>query len=130
MTPNLGEGRIFSHFTNAEGVTGITRIVSDNLEVGQQVIVSELRFGQGLNPYLTSELGRIFVTELGLDATVGQLNQIGVFGDKQKFVIQFSEETAFRLNGIRVMGEVPSRSIFSIPGGTVLRGEFLVTRVR
>lgn len=73
---------------------------------------------------------RIFVTLLEADATEEQLNQIGVFGDKQKFVIRFSEETAFLLNGIRVMGEVPSRSIFSIPGGTTLSGKFLVLRVR
>lgn len=130
MTANLGGGRLFSHFTNAEGVRGITGIDDDSLEVGQEVIVSELRFGQGVNSFLASEPGRLFVTLLGADATEGQLNQIGVFGDKQKFMIQFSEETAFLLNGIRVIGEVPTRSIFSIPGGTTLRGEFLVMRVR
>ncbi len=55
---------------------------------------------------------------------------IGIFDDKQKFVIQFSEEIAFLSNEIRVLGEVPSRSIFSIPGSAVLKGKFLVTRVR
>lgn len=130
MATNLGGGRIFSHFTNTEGVRGITGIDSDRIKVGEEAIVSELKFGQGVNSFLASEPGRIFVTLLGTDATEGQLNQIGVFGDKQNFVIQLSEETAFLLNGIRVMGEVPSRSIFSIPGGTTLRGKFLVTRVR
>ncbi|MBD2776385.1 hypothetical protein [Iningainema tapete] len=130
MTVNLGGGRLFSHFTDANGIKGITGIDSDNLEVGEQVIVTELRFAQGINSFLASEPGRIFVTLLGTDATDSQLMNIGVFGDKQKFVIQFSEETAFVFNGIRILGEVPSRSIFSIPGGTNLKGEFLVTRVR
>jgi len=66
ITPNLGEGRLFSHFTNAEGVTGITGIVGDSLDIGQQVIVSELRFKQGENDYLAWESGSIFVTELGI----------------------------------------------------------------
>ncbi|HAG79915.1 MAG TPA: hypothetical protein DCL61_01820 [Cyanobacteria bacterium UBA12227] len=130
ITPNLGGGRLFSHFTNAEGVTGITRIVGDNLEVSQQVIVRELLFGQGSNDYLAWEPGSIFVTELGIDATERQLNDIGVFGDKQNFAIQFSEEIAFLSNGIRVRGVMPSRSIFCIPGNTILQGTFLVTRVR
>ncbi|MFP4124808.1 hypothetical protein [Coleofasciculus sp.] len=64
ITPNLGEGRLFSHFTNAEGVTGITGIVGDSLDTGQQVIVSELRLKQGENNYLAWESGSIFVTEL------------------------------------------------------------------
>lgn len=129
-TPYLGGGRIFSHFTNTEGVTGITGIVGASLKVGQQVLVSKLRFGQGVNSFLASEPGRIFVTTLDADATDGQLMNIGVFGDKQKFVIQFLEETALVLNEIRVLGKVPSRGIFSIPGGTTLRGKFLVRRVR
>jgi hypothetical protein len=130
ITPNLGEGRLFSHFTNAEGVTGITGIVGDSLDIGQQVIVSELRFGQGENDYLAWEPGSIFVTELGIDATEPQLNDIGIFGDKQNWAIQFSEETALVSNGIRVTGVMSSRSIFCIPGNTLLRGTFLVTRIR
>ena len=55
---------------------------------------------------------------------------IGVFGDKQNFVIQFSEKVAWLQNGVRVIGQKPSRSIFTIPGNTTLEGEFLVTRIR
>ena len=134
--PSLGGGRIFSHFTNAQGVRGITRIVADNLEVGQQVIVSELRFGQGSNPFLANSPGDIFITDLGSDATVGELELIGVFGDKQKFVIQFSEETALVLNNIRVRPVKISNnilnlggSIYSIPGGATLKGQCVVMRV-
>lgn len=136
-TPNLGQGRIFSHFTNVEGVTGITGIVGDKLEVGQQVIVSELRFGQGSNPFLANDPGDIFLTDLGFEATEGKLELIGIFGDKQKFVIQFSEETALLLNNIRVRPLRMSNnilnlggSIYSIPGGTTLKGLCVVMRVR
>lgn len=118
MTVNLGGGRLFSHFTDDTGVKGISGIDSDSLEVSESVIVTKLRFAQGINSFLASEPGRIFVTLLGTDATDSQLMKIGVFGNKQKFVIQFSEETAFVLNGIRVIGEVPSRSIFFLTGGS------------
>ena len=56
--------------------------------------------------------------------------QIGVFGDKQNFVIQFSEKEAFLNNRVRVTGQVTSRSIYTIPGGTTLIGKFLITRIR
>jgi hypothetical protein len=110
-----------------EGITGIS---ANSLGGGQQKTVNQLRFAKGSNSYLATEPGRIFVTDLGLDATSGQLNQIGVFGDKQNFVIQFSEEEAFILNGVRVTGELPDRGIFTIPGGITLKGNFLVARIR
>ncbi|GEM_PF-1867637 len=136
-TPKLGQGRIFSHFTNTEGVTGITGILGDNLEVGQQVIVSELRFGQGSNPFLANDPGDIFLTDLGFETTEGKLELIGVFGDKQKFAIQFSEETALLLNNIRVRPLRISNnilnlggSIYSIPVGTTIKGKCLLKRIR
>lgn len=135
--PYLGGGRIFSHFTNAEGVTGITGIDANSLEVGQIVIINELQFGRGSNPFKALKAGDIFLTELGTDATVGQLMEHGIFEDKQKFVIQFSEETALVLNNIRVRPVeifnnifTSGRSIYTIPSGTMLRGDFLVTRIR
>jgi len=131
--PNLGKGRIFSHFTNAEGFTGITGILGERLDVDQPVIVNTLRFGKGNNPFLAKEPGDIFITDLGFDATAGDLEQIGVFGEKQKFVIQFSEETALIENKIRF---IPVRirqhgSIYTIPAQrTFSNGNFLVMRVR
>ena len=130
LLPESEKDRIFSHFTNSEGVTGITGVDGENMKVNEQVFVNELRFGLGVNSFLSSEAGQIFVTELGIDATEGQLMNIGVFGDKQNFVIQFSEKEAFLNNRIRVVGQMPSRSIFTIPGNTTLKGKFLVTRVR
>lgn len=127
--PELGGGRTFSHFTDAGGATGITGIVASELEVGQQVILGQLRFTQGSNQFLASSAGRIFITELGLDASSGALNQIGVFGPKQQFVIQLSEEAAFT-QGARIIGEVPARSIYSMPGGVSINGQFTLTRVR
>ncbi|NEP44026.1 MAG: hypothetical protein F6K35_34305 [Okeania sp. SIO2H7] len=44
---NLGRGRIFSHFTNSEGVTGITGIIGDSLNEGQETIVTKLQFQRG-----------------------------------------------------------------------------------
>ncbi len=58
-------------------------------------MVSKLSFGLGANTYLAAQDGDIFVTDLGPDATVGQLNGIGVFGHKQDFVIRFSQRCAF-----------------------------------
>ncbi|MDY6802808.1 MAG: hypothetical protein SXA11_03245 [Cyanobacteriota bacterium] len=135
--PNLGRGRIFSHFTNSEGVTGITGIIGDSLDRGQEAFADKLQFGQGSNPFYANSPGDIFVTELGVEATVGDLNLIGVFSDKQKFVVQFSEETALVLNKIRVKPVKISynvltsgSSIYTIPGGTAMIGKFLVRRVR
>lgn len=122
--------RIFSHFTNAKGVEGITGIDGNNLELHQQVYVNKLQFGLGVNSFLTSEAGQIFVTELGIDVTDGQLMNIGVFGDKKNFVIQLSEKEAYLKNNVRIMGQMPSRSIYTIPGGTTLIGRFLITRIR
>lgn len=122
--------RIFSHFTNAIGVKGITGINGNSLKLYDRVYVNQLQFGLGVNSFLSSESGQIFVTELGVDAKSGQLMQIGIFGDKQDFVIQFSEKEAFLNNGIRIKGQLPSRSIYTIPGGTRLEGKFLVTRIR
>ena len=96
--------RVFSHFINAIGVKGITGINGNTLQLYDRVYVSELRFEQGVNSFLSSEPSQIFVTELGIRATDGQLMQIGVFGDRQNFVIQFSEKEAFLNNGIRVKG--------------------------
>ncbi|HZO78537.1 MAG TPA: hypothetical protein VFB39_10880 [Solirubrobacteraceae bacterium] len=98
-------------------------------EVGGQAEVEELRFGTGSNPFLASEPGSIFVTDLGPEATSGQLNQIGVFGEKQNFAISFSEEDAFS-SGARVRGERPDRGIYSVPGGCTIRGACVVRRVR
>lgn len=53
---------------------------------------------------------------------------IGVFGPKQQFVIQLSEETAFT-QGARILGEALTRSIYSIPGGVTLQGEFTLKRL-
>ncbi len=136
--PDLGKGRIFSHFTNAEGFTGITGIFGERLDVDQPVIVNTLTFGKGSNPFLAKEPGDIFITDLGSDATAGDLEQIGVFGEKQKFVIQFSEETALIDNKIRVKSVKmchnlfkPSGSIYTIPPQTTFsNGKFLVMRVR
>ncbi|MBD2182253.1 hypothetical protein H6S82_11040 [Planktothrix sp. FACHB-1355] len=118
-------------------MTGITGIVGDNLEVGQQVIVSELRFGQGSNPFLANETGDIFLTDLGFEATEGKLELIGVFGDKQKFALQFSEETALLLNNIRVRPVRIAKnllnlggSIYSIPGSSTIKGQCVVMRIR
>lgn len=120
-----------SHFTNAEGATGITSIVAERLVVGQQVIVRRLQFAHGVNSFLAHAPGDLFVTELGPEVTSGQLGRIGVFGAKQHFVIRFSEEAAFR-QGARVRGADPERSIYTIPGGISLTGgyDYMLMRVR
>ena len=113
--PRLGSG-LMAHFTDAAGVTGITGVDVSTLTAGDKVVVQTVRFGQGVTSFL-SERGRIFVTELLPNVTSGQLNQVGVFGAKQQFAIQFSRESAF-FNNIRPVAESAARSIFSIPGGS------------
>ena len=130
LLPESEDDRIFSHFTNELGVKGITGIDGNTLKLYEQVCVNKLAFGLGKNPCLAGKLGEIFVTELGIDASEGQLMDIGVFGDKQNFVIQFSKKEAFLNNDVRVLGQKPSRSIYTIPEGSTLKGKFLVTRIR
>jgi hypothetical protein len=59
----------------------------------------------------------------------GSAGSAGVFGDRQQYAIQFSELDAFN-SGVRVAGDLPSRNIFSIPGGCTITGTCTVTRVR
>ncbi len=47
LLPKSQDDRIFSHFTNAEGVTGITGIDAKNMKIDEQVLVDERRFGLG-----------------------------------------------------------------------------------
>jgi hypothetical protein len=127
---NMGRGTVFGHFTNAAGATGITGFDANSLSVGQSVYLSELCFGQGANDFMSSVAGDIFVTDLGADASVGQLARIGVFGDKANFVIQFSQEAAL-MNGARAIAANASRGIYTIPGGSILKGfSFILTRLR
>jgi hypothetical protein len=51
------------------------------------------------------------------------LNGIGVFGAKQSFAIQFSQESAV-LNGVGPLLQRPG--IFTIPGGTTMQGTFKI----
>jgi hypothetical protein len=122
-----GGGRIFTHFTDAEGLEGITGLTAESLTAGQAIQVGELAFGAGQNPYLATQAGAIFVTELGPAATAGQLQQIGVFGAQQQYAIQFSEEVAFT-QGARVVGVLVERSIYAMSANSTLVGTFTVMK--
>jgi hypothetical protein len=126
---NLGEDPM-THFTNADGVRGITGVNPDNLEVGESVSVKAIKFGEGSNTFMAENPGDIFVTDLGPEASQGQLEGIGVFGDRQDFAIQFSRESAFN-NGIRpTMGK---SNIFTIPANSAFEShgfDYVVTRLR
>jgi len=119
-----GGGQVFTHFTNADGVAGITG--AGPLKVGESVGVDSLKFGQGGNNFLATNPGDNFVTDLGLDATPGQLQGIGVFGAKQDYAIQFSQEAA--LNSVRPV--MVRENIFTIQGGCTISGACVVTRLR
>lgn len=91
--------------------------------------VSELTFAKGLNTFLASDPGRIFVTDLSPASSPRELAAIGVFGAKQTYAIKFSERAAFESDA-RVLGEMPGRGIYSIPGGSTISGPCTVTRLR
>ncbi|WP_051845583.1 polymorphic toxin-type HINT domain-containing protein [Streptomyces globisporus] len=128
-----GGGTIYSHFTNAEGVRGIAGVDVSKMAVGETISVQRLQFKQGENEFMTQNRGDMFVTDLGRDATPGQLGRSGVFGDRQNYVIQFSQEAGL-YNGA---GEVRPKlnpsypSSYSFPGGTTFEGHtYTVTRAR
>lgn len=132
IPPVANNARTFNHFTNIDGVTGITGIntrLLDNLGIGESISVNQLSFGTGTNKFMANAVGDNFVTDLGTSSTVRQLEGIGVFGDKQNFVISFSEETAFS-QGVKVKGSNPQRGIFTIPANTTLKGKFTITKTR
>ncbi len=74
---------------------------------------------------MASAPGDIFVTDLPATASAGELHGIGVFGAKQSFAIQFSQETALA-NGVRPL--LQKANIFTIPGGTAMQGTFRIMR--
>ncbi len=104
------------------GITG-----AGPLKVGETVGVDSLKFGRGSNNFLATNPGDNFVTDLGLDATPGQLQGIGVFGAKQQYAIQFSQEAALNW-GVRPV--MVRENIFTIPGPCTISGACVVTRVR
>jgi hypothetical protein len=118
-------GQIFTHFTDADGVAGIAGV--GPLNVGESVGVGSLKFGQGGNRFLAGAAGDNFVTDLGVNASARQLEGIGVFGAKQQYAIQFSQEAAFN-SGVRPV--MVKQNIFTIPGGSCISGACVVTRVR
>jgi RHS repeat-associated protein len=120
-----GGGQIFTHFTDADGVAGIAGV--GPLNVGESVGVGSLKFGQGGNRFLAGAAGDNFVTDLGVNASARQLEGIGVFGAKQQYAIQFSQEAAFN-SGVRPV--MVKQNIFTIPGGSCISGACVVTRVR
>src|SRR5438270_8541908 len=61
---SFGGGTVWTHFTNAEGVEGITGVQASSLAPGETATVSQLNFGTGANPYLANAPGDIFVTDL------------------------------------------------------------------
>ncbi|MFJ1796632.1 polymorphic toxin-type HINT domain-containing protein [Kitasatospora griseola] len=126
-----GGGTIFSHFTDAAGAQGISGADVSGMSVGQTIEVRSVQFGQGSNQFMATGSGDMFVTDLGPDATSGQLGRVGVFGDRQNYVIQFSQEAAFD-HGVRPVMNPGSNSIFTIPGGSQFSGgyTYTVTRVR
>jgi len=129
---NIGRGDAFQHFTDVKGASGITGVSEDvlaGLKPGQQLVVDAAHFRPGVNTFGTGEGGGVGVTKLGSDALPGQLNGIGVFGSKQQYVIEFSQEAVIS-NGVQIRADWPSRSMWSLPGDTTLKGTITVKKVQ
>ena len=114
----------FTHFTNAEGVEGITGVNVTGMTNGQTLTVPQLNFGMGSNGYLANAPGDIFLTNLPPTTPIGQLMQIGVFGDKQSFAITGISGVGSAGQGVLVQGA--GGSIYNIPGGSTLTGCFTI----
>jgi hypothetical protein len=76
---------------------------------------------------VATQPGDIFVTDVGPGASQGQLERLGIFGERQNFAIQFSRESAV-LQGIRPM--MGREGIFTIPGGSSFGPDFLYNVMR
>ncbi len=124
---DMDKQRIITHFTDAEGVKGITGLEPSDLTVGNTVTVNQIRFGVGRNPFNALNPGDIFVTELAPDATSRQLSFIGARGAKQQYAISFSDEDAFN-SGTRVLPSDAEKNIFVIPANSVVNGVIEVVR--
>ncbi len=120
-----GGGTVFTHFTDAAGAEGISGVAP--LKVGDSVSVDRLAFGQSENSFQASALGDNFVTDLSKDATPRELDAIGVFGEKQQYALQFSQEAALT-SGVRP--RMVRQNIYTIPADSCITGACTVTRVR
>lgn len=118
---------IFTHFTNTEGVEGITGLDVNSLVVGETVEINRIQFGEGRNPHLASSPGMNFVTDLAPDVSALRLSLTGIFTEKQQFGISFSAETLHN-NGIKYICENPERGIYTIPANAVVVGPIQVIR--
>lgn len=127
MDMAISKQRILTHFTNSDGLIGITALNPDALEVGKAVTIGTIRFGFWRSTQYAREDGDIFVTELGVQASTGGLMMIGVYGDKQQFAISFDAEDAFN-SGVVVSVGCFERSIFIIPAYSVIVGDIQVAR--
>lgn len=114
-------------FTDAAGLQGITGLKADELQVGEPVALDRIHFSAGWNPFLTSEVGRIFLTERGPGASALRLALIGIFTEQQQFAIRFSAETLHN-NSIAYFCENAQRSIYTIPAHVTISGAIQVTR--
>jgi hypothetical protein len=85
------------------------------------------QLGQGSTDFLATQPGDIFVTDVGPGASAGQLERLGIFGARQNFAIQFSQESAI-LQGIRPV--MVREGIYTIPGGSSFGPDFLYNVLR
>jgi len=115
---------MFTHFTDGQGLQGITGLDPATLGSGETTTVSTLQFGTGNNSYLAGQSGDIFATNLPANTSSLSLSQIGVFGDKQSFGISFSGTDAAS-QGVMVQGQ--GEGIYTLPAGSKLTGCFTVT---
>jgi hypothetical protein len=124
--------RIFNHFSNVQGMSGITGIAEHKLMrlgIGESMTTKKLEFGIGKNPYLGTSEGCNYVTDLGTDISDHKLGRMGVIGDKKNFVVGFDEELAFK-QGFKVSPSQPSLYVYTIPAYSKYTSKFTVKRVR
>ena len=69
------------------------------------------------------------LSELTLDELELHLKTAGVPPDRRGFAIEFSQETVVQ-NGIHLRADSPNKSIWSLPGGTTLKGTITIKKVQ
>lgn len=126
-------GNTYYHYTNIEGVSGITGLntnVLKHMQSNSAIEVHKLTFktgNVGTSGTFGSLLSDIYITTVPPTVSDGKLFKIGVFNTsgKSEYAISFNQYTLYS-HGIRVNDAKNDRAIYTIQGNNTISGRFLI----